>query len=135
MFLEKYKRNIQKIERNNKPSHKSINTTIVPVVIGDPMLSLFPNYFLWVFPGPFHLCQVTRLLTTDPTVIFPFFSLLQWLRTHYPLHRVSDTVSIAPLRFFSGFFVSDCNVILQVNLLQKVAFDILYTNKFLKSSL
>jgi len=32
--LEKYKRNIQKIEKiNNKPSHKSINTMIILVVI------------------------------------------------------------------------------------------------------
>jgi len=36
-ILEKYKRNIQKIERNNKPSHKPINTMIVLVVMGNPM--------------------------------------------------------------------------------------------------
>ena len=31
--LEKYKRNIQKNRENDKPSHKSINTMIVLVVI------------------------------------------------------------------------------------------------------
>ena len=31
--LEKYKRNIQKIEKNNKPSHNSINTTIFLIVM------------------------------------------------------------------------------------------------------
>ena len=35
--LEKYKRNIQKIENIIKPSHKSIITMIVPVVIVNPM--------------------------------------------------------------------------------------------------
>jgi len=34
--LEKYKRNIQKIEKIIKPSHKSIITMIVLVVIGNP---------------------------------------------------------------------------------------------------
>ena len=36
MFRE-IQKNIQKIEKNNKPSHKPINTMIVPVVIGNPV--------------------------------------------------------------------------------------------------
>jgi len=43
MGLEKYKINIQKIEKIIKPSHKSIITMIVPVVIGNPVPPcLFP---------------------------------------------------------------------------------------------
>ena len=34
--LKKYKRNIQENRENNEPSHKSINTTIILVVIENP---------------------------------------------------------------------------------------------------
>jgi len=52
IFLEKYKRNIWKNRENNKPSYKSINTTIVLVIIGNPMppcLFLIISY--WFLPG------------------------------------------------------------------------------------
>jgi len=73
--LEKYKRNIQKIEKiinpviiyyyndcssSDRESHASLS---------------FLDYFLLVFSGLFHSCQVTGLPTTDPMVI----SLFLWL--------------------------------------------------------
>jgi len=82
-----------KNRENNKPSHKLINTTIVLVVIENPI----PPWLSWLFPmvflGLFCLYWVTRLSTTNPIVIssvfltyfsnsgpvFPFFLKKSWM--------------------------------------------------------
>jgi len=105
--LEKYKRNIWKIERNNKPSHKPINTTIILVMIRNPVFPWLSQLFPIVFPGLFYSCQVTRLPIADPTAISPILCLFQWLGTYlleslrYYFHNF--------LRFLVYFF---CQVLL-----------------------
>ena len=128
--LERYKRNIWKNRQNNKPSHKLINTTIVLVVIENPI----PPWFSWLFPmvflGLFCLYWVTRLSTTDPIVISSVFWLTSATQDLFFLSslRSLGCCFYSSLRFFitlflSSSFISNCSKSILIDFLFLVISD------------
>jgi len=62
----------KKYTKNNKPSHNSINTMIVPVVIGNPMLScLLSIISYWFCQIPFILAKLLGYLPPSPWQSLP----------------------------------------------------------------